>query len=1200
MRENRENPVKERIRTYLQKRRQSKLFYTVIAVLACIVVYCTGMGLRYYGHALTNDEIDEQAEEDIDENSDNDDKEDEDSDSDKEQEDASGDEKDKVEASSDDMDSDKEDSEDKEKPSEDKKPGESEEEEDASEEDDTEDKSSEAEEETGEEETETETETDAETETETETESETETEELLVKECKTGKVKVTASYGKDAEIPEDAEFIVKEITRKNDKEHFEDREEEINEKDKDTYYSLLYLLDIGFYVDDEEIEPKAPVDIQIEFLDEKVYDDDAEISVMHFGEKETDLVKEVEYEDGTTTFQADSFSEYAIMLAAGSLPANKYGNYTFSYDVDKYKYFYQQDTPLGMAGNFHIVAFHKANINVHTNGNILTSELDARSDFGTRDWKNEVSYAKKIINFTGQVTNDAKTGILVIGKEHDLFLSDNNNHINIVKANRDGYVQVNSPNTIVQERENSYINLDKVKEEVVGISNMLAEFDQNTGVSVIKKDGNQRLELKLDNKDAVGVYHFKSNEISQIGDYLKVYGFEDNHKGTVIFNVDCSDNKSNSIKIPRVYTMIAGKSSPAGTGEIPYDKRNNYQNNKIIWNFTNCKGKTIEARELVGVLLAPEASLKVWNMNGIIIGDNVTVEGETHREDFVGELPSGCNISENLTAKKLVDGKTPNADVNGKFHFLLEKWDGSSWAECDETSNDGGNIKFELSYTKGDIEKTFFYLLSEKDEKDTAYSYDKTRYLYAVKVNGNNQNEIKRYKINPIDQIDKNALIKNNAINEAYLKQLDGNNQSVSENDIVFNNNSVTSISIEKIWKNNSNDLMLEGEAPISVVLQLVRTIDKNVPVEVGEPVPGYGPIQLYYFNNWKHTYTNLPKYDANGNLYYYSMKEIDVVEIDKEIIDSGKNHKYVLRHYKGSYYPGPWVTDSKITLVNQKMFTDITVKKNWVTGDLPIPVNEVKFKLYQTKIKSNGSKEPAVEYGEYSITATDNWQKYIDNLPYSDEQGNNFTYYVEELSQDNWEVTYQNNENVKTGTITITNTLTNLDFQLQKQWFTEDGQELAVSNELYIEVEIYQSETAAKTGNDEYLGTFYLKENEAGRVLVPNDKPIKDEYKNLTVGQIPSDSSPNSFQRWSLLLKGLPIVNKDSNQPYYYYAKEVIINGKTLDMANYEVHHDEIPVRTETFFIKNIGGHKYELPETGGKGSIWFQIKMWFLKLFQ
>ena len=126
------------------------------------------------------------------------------------------------------------------------------------------------------------------------------------------------------------------------------------------------------------------------------------------------------------------------------------------------------------------------------------------------------------------------------------------------------------------------------------------------------------------------------------------------------------------------------------------------------------------------------------------------------------------------------------------------------------------------------------------------------------------------------------------------------------------------------------------------------------------------------------------------------------------------------------------------------------------------------------------------------------------------------------------------------------------------------------------------------------------MKENEAGRVLVPNDKPIKDEYKKLTVGQIPSDSSPNSFQRWSLLLKGLPIVNKDSNQPYYYYAKEVIINGKTLDMANYEVHHDEIPVRTETFFIKNIGGHKYELPETGGKGSIWFQIKMWFLKLFQ
>jgi hypothetical protein len=72
-----------------------------------------------------------------------------------------------------------------------------------------------------------------------------------------------------------------------------------------------------------------------------------------------------------------------------------------------------------------------------------------------------------------------------------------------------------------------------------------------------------------------------------------------------------------------------------------------YHYGKVLWNFYQCSGTAIEPYDgtitvqlMYGSILAPDADITVkQNMNGTVIGQNVIIEAEIHRDDFVGELP---------------------------------------------------------------------------------------------------------------------------------------------------------------------------------------------------------------------------------------------------------------------------------------------------------------------------------------------------------------------------------------------------------------------------------------------------------------------------------------------------------------------------------------------------------------------------------
>lgn len=123
---------------------------------------------------------------------------------------------------------------------------------------------------------------------------------------------VTASYNKDANIPEEAKFVAERITKESDEEDYKKHEEEYKKSVGNENATMSALFKIGFYVDGEEVEPATPVAITVQFVDKNGLPEGAPIKVVHFGDDKTEVIKGSKAESGSTSFKTDSFSKFAI------------------------------------------------------------------------------------------------------------------------------------------------------------------------------------------------------------------------------------------------------------------------------------------------------------------------------------------------------------------------------------------------------------------------------------------------------------------------------------------------------------------------------------------------------------------------------------------------------------------------------------------------------------------------------------------------------------------------------------------------------------------------------------------------------------------------------------------------------------------------------------------------------------------------
>ena len=135
---------------------------------------------------------------------------------------------------------------------------------------------------------------------------------------------ITVIYDKDAEIPEGATLEVSELA--NDSKDYTDYVEQaakaLAEGEEVPFVNAARLFDISIMADGKKVEPKAPVEVKIEYANAENLNDTSEVGAVHFKEStfktETEVMDvNVQGEEGKVdgvTFTTDSFSIYAVVI----------------------------------------------------------------------------------------------------------------------------------------------------------------------------------------------------------------------------------------------------------------------------------------------------------------------------------------------------------------------------------------------------------------------------------------------------------------------------------------------------------------------------------------------------------------------------------------------------------------------------------------------------------------------------------------------------------------------------------------------------------------------------------------------------------------------------------------------------------------------------------------------------------------------
>lgn len=461
-------------------------------------------------------------------------------------------------------------------------------------------------------------------------------------------LKVTAVLSDPSALPAGAELTALRVTGESDPEQYEQLRQLLLENTGEASDFAAY--DISFLLDGQEVEPSGDT-VSVTIEDEETPAASADsVQMFHVLEEEGAVpslkeiaaeVSEPEAELKQVSFTAESFSFYLVKPVVYSSYAAK----VISTEEDTFTHtaYYNSGSPLGIAGSFHIVAFDTATLNAHTNGNILARKLYAGSNFGTQNLANELTYVQNYVQVNSNSAS-ADGQVLVIGSANTVTLMDNGNALGIngTKIDRPGKAY------IWQDADTAslpFIDLDTVREQAGSVSSMLQNMSSSTEQVLENhlKDNKSpyygsetESYLLLKNSDGVGVFNITGSDLMKY-QYVSIKGLESGHNGTVVINVDCSG--LNSLTMPKSNLFINGS-------RVPLSNVTNFVNGKVIWNFYNCKeNMPLTASELYGTILAPDAAVStVSNVNGTIIGNQVRIGGESHRDDFVGKLTDGIVV----------------------------------------------------------------------------------------------------------------------------------------------------------------------------------------------------------------------------------------------------------------------------------------------------------------------------------------------------------------------------------------------------------------------------------------------------------------------------------------------------------------------------------------------------------------------------
>ena len=291
--------------------------------------------------------------------------------------------------------------------------------------------------------------------------------------------------------------------------------------------------------------------------------------------------------------------------------------------------------------------------------------------------------------------------------------------------------------------------------------------------------------------------------------------------------------------------------------------------------------------------------------------------------------------------------------------------------------------------------------------------------------------------------------------------------------------NEKTTAKVTKVWDDSNNN---DGKRPATLDVQLLQ--DGNA----------YGAVVTLDENSgWTFEKTDLPKYDADGNLYKYTWEEVSV-PADYQMISNTTNG-----------------TETTITNAHKVELTSLSVKKTWVnTGSSSAQPTSVTVDLF------NGT----TKVGTVTLSDANNWEDKIEDLPVY-ENGSKITYEWKEQVPANYTDTYADNGSALT---TITNTY---DFSTErttakvtKVWDDSNNNDGKRPTEL--EVQLYQNGVAC--------GSSVMLTSASGWTYEKTDLPKYDASGNEYAYTWEEVSVPTDYNQISNTTNGTETTIKNAH----------------------------------------------------------------------
>ena len=413
--------------------------------------------------------------------------------------------------------------------------------------------------------------------------------------------------------------------------------------------------------------------------------------------------------------------------------------------------------------------------------------------------------------------------------------------------------------------------------------------------------------------------------------------------------------------------------------------------NKVWVDDSKGTEKTMPNQVVVKLIqTAPDGSAKV-------VKDDIVLNAENNWTVTITDL------------EKYVDIKDTS---KGEYSYSFDEVDvPEGWTK--KVTNSGTSYTITNTRKLGSLEltKTVVGLEADADNKvERTYTFDvkgpegyEGEIVINISDNGTGTGSLENLVPGEYTITEQNADVEGYALKVEGDKKVTVAAEATADASVTNTYTALTTVSGTKTWVDASND---NKALDTSITVQLLRdgtVIDSKIVTAA---------------DNWKYEFTNLPKTDAEGNDYTYSVDETAI--------------------------PG-WVKSiTGYNITNTRDVVSVSGTKTWVdaSNDNKAPDTSITVQLLRDGEVIDSK----------TVTAADNWKYEFTNLPKTDAEGKDYVYTVDETAIPGW-----------TKSITdynITNTRTVVSVEGTKTWHSATGAGTPVPDSYSVDVVVKNGTT--------------------------------------------------------------------------------------------------------------------------------------------